>query len=94
MAIEIKVPAMGESVTEATVSKWFKKQGESVARDGRMAIVFASAVSQGQAELGAWARAHAEVPLSGAQVLDRMLWFDSDGHRHFAAAGPGARSAT
>ncbi|HXL99599.1 MAG TPA: 2-oxoglutarate dehydrogenase complex dihydrolipoyllysine-residue succinyltransferase [Rhizomicrobium sp.] len=33
MSIPIKVPAMGESVTEATVSRWFKKQGESVARD-------------------------------------------------------------
>jgi len=33
MSIEIKVPAMGESVTEATVSKWFKKEGEAVARD-------------------------------------------------------------
>ena len=27
MTIEIKVPAMGESVTEATISKWFKKAG-------------------------------------------------------------------
>jgi 2-oxoglutarate dehydrogenase E2 component (dihydrolipoamide succinyltransferase) len=33
MSIEIKVPAMGESVTEATVSKWFKKQGDTVKRD-------------------------------------------------------------
>ena len=33
MSTEIKVPAMGESVTEATVSKWFKKVGDSVARD-------------------------------------------------------------
>jgi 2-oxoglutarate dehydrogenase E2 component (dihydrolipoamide succinyltransferase) len=33
MSIEIKVPAMGESVTEATVARWFKKQGDSVARD-------------------------------------------------------------
>lgn len=33
MSIEIKVPAMGESVTEATVSRWFKKEGEKVARD-------------------------------------------------------------
>ena len=33
MSIEIKVPAMGESVTEATVARWFKKEGESVARD-------------------------------------------------------------
>jgi 2-oxoglutarate dehydrogenase E2 component (dihydrolipoamide succinyltransferase) len=33
MSIEIKVPAMGESVTEATVARWFKKEGESVNRD-------------------------------------------------------------
>jgi 2-oxoglutarate dehydrogenase E2 component (dihydrolipoamide succinyltransferase) len=33
MTVEIKVPAMGESVTEATISKWFKKEGESVKRD-------------------------------------------------------------
>ena len=33
MTIEIKVPAMGESVTEATISKWFKKEGDTVKRD-------------------------------------------------------------
>jgi len=33
MSIDIKVPAMGESVTEATVARWFKKVGESIARD-------------------------------------------------------------
>jgi 2-oxoglutarate dehydrogenase E2 component (dihydrolipoamide succinyltransferase) len=33
MAIEIKVPALGESVTEATVGKWFKKPGDAVAVD-------------------------------------------------------------
>ena len=33
MTIEIKVPAMGESVTEATVARWFKKEGDNVARD-------------------------------------------------------------
>ncbi len=33
MTVEIKVPAMGESVTEATVSKWFKKEGDAVKRD-------------------------------------------------------------
>ncbi|MGH8264002.1 MAG: 2-oxo acid dehydrogenase subunit E2, partial [Steroidobacteraceae bacterium] len=33
MSIEIKVPAMGESVTEATIAKWFKKEGDAVARD-------------------------------------------------------------
>jgi 2-oxoglutarate dehydrogenase E2 component (dihydrolipoamide succinyltransferase) len=33
MAVEIKVPALGESVTEATVSKWMVKAGEQVAID-------------------------------------------------------------
>src|SRR5690349_2856799 len=33
MAVEIKVPALGESVTEATVSKWMVKAGDSVAID-------------------------------------------------------------
>jgi len=30
---EIRVPALGESVTEATIGKWFKKPGEVVAVD-------------------------------------------------------------
>src|ERR1043166_7748963 len=33
MSIQIKVPAMGESVTEATVARWFKKEGDAVKRD-------------------------------------------------------------
>ncbi|PPC86970.1 MAG: dihydrolipoyllysine-residue succinyltransferase [Hyphomicrobium sp.] len=33
MSIEIRVPTLGESVTEATVGKWFKKVGEAVKAD-------------------------------------------------------------
>jgi 2-oxoglutarate dehydrogenase E2 component (dihydrolipoamide succinyltransferase) len=33
MTIEIKVPALGESVTEATVGQWFKKPGDAVRVD-------------------------------------------------------------
>ena len=33
MAKEIRVPALGESVTEATIAKWFKKAGEAVKAD-------------------------------------------------------------
>jgi 2-oxoglutarate dehydrogenase E2 component (dihydrolipoamide succinyltransferase) len=33
MSIEIKVPAMGESVTEATIARWLKKPGDAVAQD-------------------------------------------------------------
>ncbi len=33
MTTEIKVPTLGESVTEATVAKWFKAEGDPVAMD-------------------------------------------------------------
>ncbi len=33
MTIEIKVPALGEYVTEATVAKWFKSAGDQVLAD-------------------------------------------------------------
>ncbi|HXE17493.1 MAG TPA: 2-oxoglutarate dehydrogenase complex dihydrolipoyllysine-residue succinyltransferase [Stellaceae bacterium] len=33
MAIDIKVPALGESVTEASVGRWLKKAGDSVNMD-------------------------------------------------------------
>ncbi len=33
MATEIRVPTLGESVTEATVGKWFKKAGDAIAAD-------------------------------------------------------------
>ena len=33
MSIEIRVPALGESVTEATVATWFKQWGDTVATD-------------------------------------------------------------
>jgi hypothetical protein len=45
------------------------------------------AASAHSAELDALAASHAEVPLSAAQVLDRLLWFDSEGYRHFASEG-------
>jgi 2-oxoglutarate dehydrogenase E2 component (dihydrolipoamide succinyltransferase) len=33
MATEIRVPALGESITEATVGKWFKKAGDAIKLD-------------------------------------------------------------
>ena len=33
MSIEIRVPTLGELVTEATIGRWFKKAGEAVAAD-------------------------------------------------------------
>jgi 2-oxoglutarate dehydrogenase E2 component (dihydrolipoamide succinyltransferase) len=36
MSTDIKVPTLGESVTEATVAKWFKQVGDTVAADERL----------------------------------------------------------
>lgn len=33
MTVEIKVPTLGESVTEATIAKWHKKEGDAVTID-------------------------------------------------------------
>ena len=33
MTVEIRVPALGESVSEATVARWYKAVGEAVAAD-------------------------------------------------------------
>ena len=33
MATEIRVPTLGESVTEATIGTWFKKVGDAIATD-------------------------------------------------------------
>jgi 2-oxoglutarate dehydrogenase E2 component (dihydrolipoamide succinyltransferase) len=33
MSKDIRVPALGESVTEATIGKWFKKEGDAVKQD-------------------------------------------------------------
>ena len=30
MAVDIKIPSVGESITEGTISRWLKKDGESV----------------------------------------------------------------
>jgi 2-oxoglutarate dehydrogenase E2 component (dihydrolipoamide succinyltransferase) len=30
MAVEIRVPALGESVVEATIARWLKNEGEPV----------------------------------------------------------------
>jgi hypothetical protein len=69
--------------------------GESGHKDARAVVEivdwFRAAVREGGDELASLAKAHAEVPLSGAQALDRLLWFDSEGHRHFSsAAGAGS----
>jgi 2-oxoglutarate dehydrogenase E2 component (dihydrolipoamide succinyltransferase) len=60
MPVEIKVPALGESVTEATVGKWLKKPGEAVAVDEPLVELETEKVS-------------VEVPAPAAGVLSEIV---------------------
>ena len=59
MAIEIRVPALGESISEATVGKWFKKAGEAVRADEPLVELETDKVTL-------------EVPAPGAGVLSEI----------------------
>lgn len=39
MTVEIKVPSVGESVTEVTIDSWLKKEGEAIERDKTVAVL-------------------------------------------------------
>jgi 2-oxoglutarate dehydrogenase E2 component (dihydrolipoamide succinyltransferase) len=45
MATEVKVPALGESITEGTLTQWLKKPGEAVAADEPIATLETDKVS-------------------------------------------------
>lgn len=65
MAIEIKVPALGESVTSATVGKWLKQPGDTVAVDEPVVELETDKVS-------------VEVPAPAAGVLENQVAKEGD----------------
>ncbi len=65
MAIEIRVPTLGESVTEATIGKWFKKPGDAVAVDEPLVELETDKVT-------------IEVPAPAAGVLAEILAQDGE----------------
>jgi hypothetical protein len=44
---------------------------------------FVRTTRQEAATLDEWSAGHEEVTLERGQVLDRLIWFDSEGYRHF-----------
>ncbi|MBX3445373.1 MAG: 2-oxoglutarate dehydrogenase complex dihydrolipoyllysine-residue succinyltransferase [Parvibaculaceae bacterium] len=65
MATEIRVPTLGESVTEATVAKWFKKPGDAVAADEPLVELETDKVT-------------VEVPAPSAGVLSEIVAKDGE----------------
>src|SRR5215510_3070234 len=62
---EIRVPTLGESVTEATIGRWFKKAGEAVAVDEPLVELETDKVT-------------IEVPAPSAGVLGEIAAKDGD----------------
>lgn len=83
-AVDVMVPALGESVTEATVSSWFKKVGDSVAQDEMLCELETDKVS-------------VEVPAPTAGVLTEITAADGDtvaaGAKLAVISGSGAVAA-
>ena len=61
MASEIRVPTLGESVTEATIAQWYKKPGEVVSMDEPLCELETDKVT-------------IEVPAQSAGVLEEVLF--------------------
>lgn len=92
--MDIKVPAVGESITEATIAQWLKKSGEAVKRNEVLlsletdkATVEVVAESDGVLQIGAQAGSVVKI---GAVVGS----IDPSGKATVAAAGVAAPSAT
>ncbi|MGH2693560.1 MAG: dihydrolipoamide acetyltransferase family protein [Actinomycetota bacterium] len=60
MATEIKMPQLGESVVEGTITKWLKQEGENVSEDDLLVEVSTDKVDS-------------EVPSSASGVLQKIL---------------------
>src|SRR5262249_28087566 len=60
MPIELKVPSVGESITEVEISEWNKAEGESVKRDEVVAILETEKVT-------------VELPAPGTGVITKIL---------------------
>ncbi|HMS19460.1 2-oxoglutarate dehydrogenase complex dihydrolipoyllysine-residue succinyltransferase [uncultured Sphingorhabdus sp.] len=65
MSTEVKVPTLGESITEATLGQWLKKPGEAVAADEPIASLETDKVA-------------VEVPAPAAGVMGQYLVQEGD----------------
>src|SRR5919112_3008889 len=65
MAIDVEVPALGESITEGTLAQWLKKPGEAVKADEPIASLETDKVT-------------VEVPAPIAGVLSEQLVKEGD----------------
>jgi pyruvate/2-oxoglutarate dehydrogenase complex dihydrolipoamide acyltransferase (E2) component len=60
MQIELKIPALGESITEVEIGQWLKREGESFAKDENVVVIESE-------------KSSLELPAPAAGVLTKIL---------------------
>ena len=93
MSIEIKVPAMGESVTEATIARWLKKEGDSVKQDEPLVELETDKVSVEVPSPAAGVLEHISVQQGGTVGVGTVLGAVSEGAVPQAQAQPAKTAA-
>jgi 2-oxoglutarate dehydrogenase E2 component (dihydrolipoamide succinyltransferase) len=88
MAIDIKVPALGESVTEATVGQWFKQPGEAVAADEPVVELETDKVTVEVPAPAGGVLADIKVPPGATVAIGAILGSISEGATASAPAAP------
>jgi 2-oxoglutarate dehydrogenase E2 component (dihydrolipoamide succinyltransferase) len=88
MAIEIKVPTLGESVTEATVGKWFKKPGDAIKIDEPLCELETDKVTMEVPAPAAGVMGEIKVAAGATVAVGSVLGFIKDGAG--ATAAPAA----
>jgi 2-oxoglutarate dehydrogenase E2 component (dihydrolipoamide succinyltransferase) len=73
MSIQIKVPALGESVTEATIARWLKNEGDTVKRDEPLVELETDKVSVEVPSPAAGVLEHIEVKAGGTVNIGAVL---------------------
>jgi len=79
MSIGIKVPAMGESVTEATIARWLKKEGDAVKLDETIVELETDKVSVEVPSPAAGVLEHIEIPQGGTVNVGTVIGQVSEG---------------
>src|SRR5712671_2776823 len=73
MSIEIRVPAMGESVTEATIARWLKKEGDAVKQDETIVELETDKVNVEVPSPAAGVLEHIEIPQGGTVNVGTVI---------------------
>ena len=93
MAIEIRVPALGESVTEATVGQWFKKVGDAVKADEILVELETDKVTLEIRAPSTGQLVSIDVPTGTTVAVGTALGAIRDGAAAAAAPAPAAKPA-